>query len=47
MAQLGTAEAAAYPAGSPVSLTIRPDPVLVAEGAAATVATGDGATPAE
>jgi putative spermidine/putrescine transport system ATP-binding protein len=47
MAQLGTAEAAAYPAGSPVSLTIRPDPVLVAEGAAAAVATGDGATPAE
>jgi putative spermidine/putrescine transport system ATP-binding protein len=30
MAQLGTAEATALPAGSRVSLTIRPDPVLVA-----------------
>jgi putative spermidine/putrescine transport system ATP-binding protein len=47
MAQLGTAEAAAYPAGSPVSLTIRPDPVLVAEDATAAVAEGDGAAPAE
>jgi putative spermidine/putrescine transport system ATP-binding protein len=32
MAQLGTAEAAAHPAGSRVSLTIREDPVLVAGG---------------
>ncbi len=39
MAQLGTAEAAAHPAGSRVSLTIREDPVLVAEG---TTAVADG-----
>ena len=31
MAQLSTADAIAHPAGSRVSLTIRPDPVLVAE----------------
>jgi putative spermidine/putrescine transport system ATP-binding protein len=35
MAQLATSEAAGLPAGSRVSLTIRPDPVLVAEGSSA------------
>ncbi|HXJ66478.1 MAG TPA: TOBE domain-containing protein, partial [Actinomycetota bacterium] len=35
LAQLGTAEASAYPAGSLVSLRIREDAVLVAEEAAA------------
>ena len=35
MAQLGTSEASAYPAGSLVSLRIREDAVLVAEEAAA------------
>ena len=42
LAQLGTAEAAAHPAGSRVSLAIRDDPVLVAEGSPA--ATGNGPT---
>ena len=40
LAQLGTAEAAAHPAGSRVSLAIRDDPVLVAEGSPG--AAGDG-----
>jgi putative spermidine/putrescine transport system ATP-binding protein len=41
LAQLGTAEAAAHPAGSRVSLTIREDPVLVAEGSLAGSASGE------
>ncbi len=44
MAQLGTAEAAAHPAGSRVSLAIREDPVLVA-GASPAEAPGSGAAP--
>jgi hypothetical protein len=41
MAQLATSEAAGLPAGSRVSLTIRPDPVLVAEGSSAAAAVDD------
>jgi putative spermidine/putrescine transport system ATP-binding protein len=47
LAQLGTAEAAAHPAGSRVSLRIREDPVLVAEGDSAAVAVGDEPVAAE
>jgi len=46
MAQLGTSEAAALPAGSRVRLSIREDPVLVSESATAPIATDDGGTPA-
>ena len=41
LAQLGTAEAMAYPAGTRVSLTIREDPILVAQSAAGSGASGD------
>jgi putative spermidine/putrescine transport system ATP-binding protein len=48
MAQLGTAEAASHPAGSRVSLTIREDPVLVADGSSSgTSPAADAAVAAE
>jgi putative spermidine/putrescine transport system ATP-binding protein len=47
MAQLGTAEAAAHPAGSRVALTIREDPVLVAEGTPVGAVAGDPALAGE
>jgi putative spermidine/putrescine transport system ATP-binding protein len=47
MAQLGTAEAAGHPAGSRVSLTIRDDPVLVAESSSVGPTGGDQPVAAE